>query len=359
MIIKKWADGYIRLYSLEERKEWNAVVKSFANWDIYYLSEYAYSFMVHGDGEPILIEYKDKETHFCYAVMKKDISDCAGFCGRLEKNRYFDLETPYGYGGPLSDDEIPDVSQKRFLSAFSEYCLDENIVSQFIRFHPLLGNHMSMSSVIETRYMHDTIYMDTSVPDVIWANMSRESRNRVRKAISNGITVACVPISEYADFYLMYKETMEKDEAADYYLFKEDYFKSLASLRDNACIFYAMLGGKPISGAIIYYSGRFLHYHLGGTHTEYRQYSPNNLLFYEAACWGAEHGMTKFHLGGGMSPEDNLFKFKMKFNKNGRLPFVIGRTIFDYDSYDKLLQIRKSLDSSFDMENDRMIQYRK
>ena len=31
---------------------WNAYVRSFATWDVYYLCEYAVSLKLHGDGEP-------------------------------------------------------------------------------------------------------------------------------------------------------------------------------------------------------------------------------------------------------------------------------------------------------------------
>ena len=71
--------------------------------------------MLHGDGEPLLIEYKDEKAHFCYVVMKSDISKCIGFKGCLESNKYYDFETPYGYGGPLSDTAISADSQRLFL----------------------------------------------------------------------------------------------------------------------------------------------------------------------------------------------------------------------------------------------------
>ena len=62
---------------------------------------------------------------------------------------------------------------------------------------------------------------------------------------------------------------------------------------------------------------------------------------------------------GGVSADDSLFKFKKKFNKYGRLSFVVGRTIFDKDSYDYLLDIRERLDDTFDRDNSFMIQYRR
>lgn len=41
---------------VRDREEWNRLVKSFPNWDIYYLYEYVRSLELHGDGSP---------AHFC------------------------------------------------------------------------------------------------------------------------------------------------------------------------------------------------------------------------------------------------------------------------------------------------------
>ena len=78
-------------------------MKSFEHWDIYYLYEYAYSFMLHGDGDIKLIYFEHLGERFCYVVMQKDIADSEKFAGIIEKKKYYDWETPYGYGGPLGD----------------------------------------------------------------------------------------------------------------------------------------------------------------------------------------------------------------------------------------------------------------
>lgn len=108
----------------------------------------------------------------------------------------------------------------------------------------------------------------------------------------------------------------------------------------------------------MYYNDDYMHYHLAGTHTEFRKYSPGNLLLYEAACWASEKGIKQFHLGGGIVENDSLFGFKKQFNKNDRLPFYIGRTIFDNNKYEYLMSVRKEHDHAFHADNSRMIQYR-
>ena len=290
--------------------------------------------------------------------MMSDIAQDSKFKGILEENKFFDLETPYGYGGPLYDFTITEQSKLCFMKQMTAYAVETGIISQFVRFHPLLMNHETAKGIFETRYLHDTVYIDTRSEDTIVKNMDSKNRNMIRKAIKNGVQIIRKDISEYHDFLPIYKETMIKDKATDYYFFDEDYFKAQMNLKDNACFLYAVQEGKPIAGAIMYYNDKFMHYHLAGTHTVYRKFAPSNLLLYEAACWANKVGIEKFHLGGGMSQEDNLFGFKKQFNKNGRLPFVIGRTVFDENKYNELLQLRKKADDLFDVNNTRMIQYR-
>ena len=93
---------------------------------------------MHGDGVPFLIEYEDTIAHFCYVVMRSDIAESDKFKGVLEPKKYYDYETPYGYGGPLCDAVIPTDSQSSFLREMTEYAKTEGIISQFVRFHPLL-----------------------------------------------------------------------------------------------------------------------------------------------------------------------------------------------------------------------------
>lgn len=315
--------------------------------------------MLHGDGEIFLIYYEEYGERFCYVVMQNDISDCIKFNSNLEEKKYYDWETPYGYGGPLSDMVISEKTQKKFLKEIKEYCVKNCIVSQFVRFHPLLNNYETLPLVIEKRYLRDTIYIDTESPELIINNMESKNRNMVRKAVKSNVCIVKKEITDFENFLFMYKETMEKNNADEYYMFKRNYFESLSNLKDNAFILYAMLDDIPISGAILYFNDRFMHYHLAGSKIEYRKYSAGNLLLYKAACMANCIGIKQFHLGGGMEPNDSLFKFKKQFNKNGYAKFYVGRTIFDKEKYQELLEIRKKIDLEFNANNEFMIQYRR
>lgn len=314
--------------------------------------------MLHGDGEMFLIYFDNAEERFCYVIMQRDIADSDIFFGKLEKKKYFDWETPYGYGGPLTDSDISRECQIEFEQEIRMYCKQNNIVSQFIRFHPLLKNYELNQNFIEKKYMRDTIYIDTTQLELIQKNMDTKNRNMVRKAKKNNVEIILKPITELDEFIPMYEETMKNKKADDYYTFKKDYFEYIKEFNENAFVAYAKLEDRYISGAIFFFNEKFIHYHLSGSDWEYRKYSPNNLLLYEVACWANKKGIKKMHLGGGMSANDSLFGFKKQFNKNGRVKFYIGRTIFDSEKYKYLMEIRSKSDDKFDMNNNYMIQYR-
>ena len=45
----------IQIFDMTQRKDWDEVVRSFAEYDVYYLSGYVRAFEIHGDEEPQLL----------------------------------------------------------------------------------------------------------------------------------------------------------------------------------------------------------------------------------------------------------------------------------------------------------------
>ena len=139
---------------------------------------------------------------------------------------------------------------------------------------------------------------------------------------------------------------MDKDNADDYYYFKEDFYQSVCNdLAHNAQVFYAVLEDKVIAASVMLTANGRMNYHLSGSVREYAHLAPTNLLLYEAALWGCANGCKTLYLGGGVgSGEDSLFKFKKAFYRLDDLyRFHIGRKIFDYDTYDNLLSMRNDI----------------
>lgn len=329
----------LEVYSLDNSK-WDDIVKSFNNYDIYYLSGYTKAFKLHGDGEPLLFYYKDDDIKAINVVMKRDISKDAHFKG-LEENKYFDFSTPYGYGGWLIEGN---GSLKALFDEYSSWCKENNIISEVIRFHPILANQEKLRDVYEIMDLSKTVAMDLDNEDLIWLNITSKNRNVIRKAIKNNIVIKSGLYDELiSSFKDIYNQTMSRDNADNYYYFKDSFYESIKNdLKNNATIYYALYDNRIIASSIILMCNNRLSYHLSGSIREYGNLAPTNLLLYEVAKWGCKNGYKTFHLGGGVgSKEDNLYAFKKAFNKGDDYQYSIGKMIFNKELYDELVSKRE------------------
>lgn len=330
----------LNVYTLEQAQQWDAAVRSFPNYDTYYLSGYVKAFQLHGDGEPLLFYYDKNGTRGINVVMKRDVAKDKHFQGILEENTWFDLSTPYGYGGWIVEGE----DRESLMAAYEAWCRRNAIISEFVRFHPVLQNHEAMGEYYDVLPLGNVVTMDLSSPETVWENIISKNRNMIRKAQKNGITIYNGRFPEiYEKFRTIYNGTMDKDHADPYYYFAPEFYDSvLKDLPQNAQVFYAVLDGTVIAASIMLAGNGRMNYHLSGSLREFANLAPTNLLLYEAALWGCANGCKSLLLGGGVgSGEDSLFKFKRAFYRGEDLyRFHIGRKIFDQARYDALLAMR-------------------
>lgn len=266
----------------------------------------------------------------------------------------FDSITPYGYGGFLLEGDTSEENVKALWAAYVDRMKEENIVDNFVRYHPVLANAVPMKTCSDVIDLGKTVAMDLTSEEVIWKNIHSKNRNMIRKAEKNDIVIKHGQGLElFDDFIKIYNATMDKDNAEAYYYFKPEFYKSIhEDLKDNYEMFWAEYEGKIIAMSIMIFANGRLNYHLSGSDLQYRNLAPSNLLLYKAAMWGMEKGMNTFHLGGGVgSGEDNLYKFKIAFNRFSDCQFSIAKHVFDNEKYDELVAERASRDAEFDKES--------
>ncbi len=334
----------IQIFNMSQTKEWDELVRSFANYDVYYLSGYVKAFQIHGDGEPQLFYYNENGLRGIYVYMKR----------KTAIEGVYDSITPYGYGGFLLEGDDSNENMNALWNAYVDKMKNENIVDNFVRYHPVLANAVPMKICSDVIDLGKTVSMDLTSEEVIWKNIHSKNRNMIRKAEKNGIVIKHGQGLElFDDFIKIYNATMDKDNAEPYYYFKPEFYKSIhEDLKDNYEMFWAEYDGKIIAMSIMIFANGRLNYHLSGSDLQYRNLAPSNLLLYKAAMWGMEKGMKTFHLGGGVgSEEDNLYKFKIAFNRFSDCQFSIAKHIFDNEKYDELVAERASRDAGFDKES--------
>lgn len=336
----------LSVYTLEQSERWDNIVRSFEDYDVYWLSGYVKAFRIHGDGEPLLFYYDNSDTRGINVVMKRDVAMDSRFAGKIPEDEYFDFSTPYGYGGWIVEGD----DTESLFSTYRAWLERNGIISEFVRFHPMIKNHEKSRGFYEVIQLGEVVHMELTAPEDIWNNLTSKNRNMIRKAQKNNVKIYNGRYPEiYETFREIYNKTMDRNEADPYYYFGDDFYTSLLEdLPNNAQVFWAEVDHKVVAASIILAANGRLNYHLSGSLREFGSLAPGNLILYTAALWGAENGYKTFYLGGGVgSGEDSLFKFKRGFNKGDLNHFHIGKRIYDKEKYEELVEMRKLSDSQF------------
>lgn len=334
----------MEVYTLEQNEQWDAIVRSFRDYDVYWLSGYVKAFQIHGDGEPLLFYYEDDSTRGINVVMKRDIAGDKHFKGKIPSGEYFDFATPYGYGGWIIEGD----STEELFKVYKNWIQGNGIISEFVRFHPMIKNYEKCAAFYEVIRLGEVVHMELSSPEDIWSNIISKNRNVIRKALKNDVRIYNGRFPEiYEKFRNIYNKTMDKDNAEEYYYFREQFYKSvLDDLPQNAQMFWAEKDGQVIAASIMLAANGRMNYHLSGSLTEFSSLAPTNLLLYQAALWGCANGYKTLYLGGGVgSGEDSLFKFKRAFYKGNLNRFYIGKKIYNQERYDELFGLRTVIDN--------------
>lgn len=255
------------VYTIEQATEWDSIVRSFNQYDTYWLSGYVKAFQIHGDGIPLLFYYFDSNVRGISVAMKRDIAVEKRFMGRIPEGQYFDLATPYGYGGWLIEGGTPST----LFNEYQNWCKNNGIVSEFVRFHPVLENHKICSGTYDVIELGKVVTLDTTSPEKIWSNLTSKNRNSIRKAQKSGVKVYNARDPEiFKTFKLIYDSTMDKDKADEYYYFGDEFYSSvLEDLPFNSQVFYAEYEDKVIAASIMLFANGKINYHLSGSIKNY------------------------------------------------------------------------------------------
>lgn len=307
------------------------------NKDIYFTEEYAEANEVIEDGRAIHFEIDDENGHLTLNTILREIGT------RIDGERYYDLISPYGYGGPVihkADDPAALVST--FEEQFTKYCEKNNIVSEFVRFNPLFQNQVPFEGIYDVDYIKDTVGTDLKrFEDPFQSEFSSTARKITRRLLRDG-EFTCTLTRGFSDvdsFIDIYTETMMRNHASDFYYFDRSYFYGLKNMFDEELITITVSHeGVPVAMCLYFSSGDIIHEHLKGTRDAYLKHSTCYLMKYEMVKWAEAHGYSLIHYGGGVTnaDDDPLLEFKKRFGKNTAFKFHIGKKIWNRRVYDRL-----------------------
>ncbi|MDD5978088.1 MAG: GNAT family N-acetyltransferase [Bacteroidales bacterium] len=298
--------------------------------DLYFREEYVRLYETDSEKACCFV-YQDGNSIMLFPFLRREF--------QFNGNTYYDFETAYGYGGPISNDHS-DTFMTAALEAMSEKALSENFVCGFVRFHPLLENWDYFEKVGRLIMDRKTIAIDLSDGiEATWMNeIHTKNRNVIKKGEKNGLEfIVDEDFAYLPEFEDLYNSTMDKLEADGFYYFDPSYYDQLKNTIQNKFLGIVKHEGKVVAGAIFFYQLPYGHYHLAGSDKSALKLSPNNYLLWEAAKELTRRGVKHFHLGGGTdgSEENSLYQYKRKFSKH-EYQFALGKMIFNPSLYEDI-----------------------
>ena len=237
----------LSVFSVNESNKWDEIVRSFINYDVYYLSGYAKAFQDHGDGEPLLLYYEHEGTRAMNVVMKRDISESDFLKNKIPTRTYFDLSTPYGYGGFWTEGDASDPLNQEY----DNYCRDNGFVSEFVRFHLFSNYHLNYNGRVESN-SHNVVCLIEEPLEVIYRHFEHKVRKNIKRAVSSGLLVEIDTSGERVnDFIDIYNRTMMRTNARGYFLFPNNFFETINNLKNNIAYFHVLFEDKVISSELV------------------------------------------------------------------------------------------------------------
>ena len=303
--------------------------------DVYYQSEYTRLYET-SDYQRFEFLYEQGQNFLQNIAIKRPIRQIGQHS--LTEN-YFDLETPYGYGGFLTNCEEADFIN-RALSAYGEQCLKENIIAEFIRFHPFNDFAVKFGSLLDLCALdRQVVIVDLILEkDVRWSAYSSTARNLLRRAQEQ------LTVSQSADidkFRQIYNQTMDRNKASDFYYFSEEYYRSLIANK-NVILLEIKHETNTIAMGFFMFGPQIAHYHLSANTGEGLHLNANYLMLDTAFDLGKEKGCGVFLLGGGRTndPADPLLRFKQKFSGQTRDFYIAGK-VYNQQKYNEYVNMWK------------------
>jgi hypothetical protein len=308
--------------------------------DVYFTPGYGRAASVTDGGEWVLLEAFDGAWQVPLIV-------------RTLEDGTKDAISPYGYSGVYAS---PSLSSAQISAAWSETVpslRDLGVISVLLRHSPLVPQASGLTGLLPIVSGHPTIVLEPTDHDSAWSGLQKHCRNRIRKALKNGYTGDGRPaemsdLAQGGGFRLLYEQTMQRLDAAPLYFVSDAYYHELLEgLGPNLLIVEVRdPTGVVTSSMLLMRHAHLLHSHLQGSNPDDAPMGTNNLLYWTASEFALDHGVTQFHLGGGVTARDSLFKFKHTFS--GReLEYAVSGLIIDHEAYETQVEQRaKALDTT-------------
>ena len=301
------------------------------NSDVYFLPEYYLSWEQYEQSEAKCIVASQDGYIFAYPFLLNPIK------GYNTPVQYYDIQSAYGYGGVItSHKDIPQNIVDTFNSKITEWLVQNKVIAEFIREHPLL-NHIRRDA--EYILVRKNIYIEADaefrIPDL-------KTRQKISKIVRNNelLSIDDKNLDHLDAFIDLYYQNAERIGMSKYYSFPESYFEGVKKhLKNYSRLMHITLDGKIINSLLYFHYGNKGAFHLTGSDSEHYALRGNDYMYYSAIRLLAPMGVELVNFGGGTTAndDDNLFRYKKKFSNNIK-DVYIGKKIIDTKAYDSIVE---------------------
>lgn len=315
---------------IDDQATWTALIRN-QPLDIFY--SYEYVMLNAREGEhPGLIYFQGEAGKLFYPFLKRAIFD----------TEYWDLITPYGYGGP---EVVGDLTEKEWAEArtsFYDWALQKKIVTELIRYNPLTENQRYAHHWTQKEFIRHTTSIDLR-PSVeeITQTFHKKTRSMIRKSLASDLVVRRGTHEDLQSFIQLYYQTMDRKDASSHYYFSRDYFEQLFESTSlcTPLLLIAELNEEIIGGYFVLLGREFAHGHLIGCKRDEHKVYPNQRLEFEAILCAKDAGLVEQHLGGGYKERDSLFESKCRYTGYRLFEYHLGKNVLLPAQYEQLCQL--------------------
>ena len=311
----------------DDKNIWKSFISSLdeKNFDIYHT--YEFNNIYNKKNEILFFLSEEKKNYIFFPILKK----------KIKETDYFDFETPYGYGGPITN--CPD--DKDFLNSsiqkFKELALKEKIIAGILRFSPYLSKNCIYNiRSIKKIYSCKTVILNINNEknyENIFKSYNKDIKIRIKK--NKNSYVFSNEIKAIQRFYKIYYKRMSEHNADESYFFEKEYFDQIGLLKKDFWKIIEIYDNKNvIGGAIILQNKKYCNIHLSSSLKEFFKLSPNIIIRDAIIRYCLDNAIQILHFGGGRTNQlnDSLLNFKKKFSKD-TIDYNLGGIIFDEKIY--------------------------
>lgn len=280
-------------------------------------------------GTPELAIWNGKDALIAHPYIRRSIPGAQGFD---------DLRSAYEFGGfwccPRSPDGVA-AAWPAFSQAFADYCRDQGIVSEFVRFHPFIDRAPQLDATYVLSKHADNVVVPLDRPyEEIFAAYHPSKRKQVRQGRRHQLRMSSS--DRFDEFVRIYHDNLDRLGASEFYYFPLSFFAAVHEFLDLRLVHDR--DGTVCAAHCYLRDGEIVHAFLCHARHDKLALRPNDFAYdgmIGELCGG---GARRFHFGGGAP---SLAAYKRQFSPLS-VSYHTGTRVFLPDVYDRLTAYREA-----------------